>query len=338
MSVDATDCAKCGATRSTDGSKCKKCACKLVCYCSKECQRGDWADHKASCTYKKARAIAPQVHAEEAFPGIPQDVVVTHILTSVTDPIVLARLRAVSRAMRDAVERTGILVEEMTTGVAVELGCLETLQHKLQKARLDKSEVCTFAAKGGQLEVIRWARAHGCPWDEWTSAQAAWGGQLEVLQWAHATGCPWDEFTCSNAAESGHLEVLHWARANGCPWTWRKCSFAAQEGHLEVLQWARANGCPWDEKTCANAAYGGHLEVLQWARANGAPWDKITNNNAAHGGHLEVLQWARANGCLWAWGECLVNAKRNDHQHVLKWLSNNLPPFLDNLVTSLDIS
>ena len=105
-----------------------------------------------------------------------------------------------------------------------------------------------------------------------------------------------------------------------------------------MLQWVRVNGCPWDEKTCANAADGGHLEVLQWARANGAPWDKITNNNAAHGGHLEVLQWARANGCLWAWGECLVNAKRNDHQHVLKWLSNNLPPFLDNLVTSLDIS
>ena len=26
------------------------------------------------------------------------------------------------------------------------------------------------AAKGGHLEVLKWARANGCPWDEWTCA------------------------------------------------------------------------------------------------------------------------------------------------------------------------
>src|SRR5690349_14049438 len=34
------------------------------------------------------------------------------------------------------------------------------------------------------------------------------GGYLEVLQWARANGCPWDERTCLNAAADGHLEVL----------------------------------------------------------------------------------------------------------------------------------
>jgi hypothetical protein len=43
------------------------------------------------------------------------------------------------------------------------------------------------------------------------------GGHLEVLQWARRHGCPWDEYTCTAAAEEGHLEVLRWARANGCP-------------------------------------------------------------------------------------------------------------------------
>ena len=46
---------------------------------------------------------------------------------------------------------------------------------------------------------------------------AAWGGQLAVLQWARAEGCPWDKRTCSNAKESGHLAVLQWAQAKGCP-------------------------------------------------------------------------------------------------------------------------
>ena len=41
-------------------------------------------------------------------------------------------------------------------------------------------------------------------------------GHLEVLRWARANGCQWDERTCYAAAERGHLDVLKWARANGC--------------------------------------------------------------------------------------------------------------------------
>lgn len=42
-------------------------------------------------------------------------------------------------------------------------------------------------------------------------------GNLDVLKWARANGCPWDERTCSNAASGGHLEVLKYACENGCP-------------------------------------------------------------------------------------------------------------------------
>ena len=57
-----------------------------------------------------------------------------------------------------------------------------------------------FAADGG----------HRCSW-------AAEGGHLEVLQWAREHDCPWSESTCICAAEEGHLEVLRWAREHGCP-------------------------------------------------------------------------------------------------------------------------
>ena len=136
MLLKGPDCAKCGQI-----SACKQCACKLVYYCSKDCQREDWADHKARCTYKKLNASAHQIHAQEAFPGLPNHVVIQHILRSDTDPIVLARLKAVNRAMRDAVEKTGLRVEEMTTDVAAELGYLDTLKHKLQKGRLKVKRV-----------------------------------------------------------------------------------------------------------------------------------------------------------------------------------------------------
>jgi hypothetical protein len=187
---------------------------------------------------KRERDTNPQ----EAFPGLPQDVVVTHILRSDTDPIVLARLKAVSRAMRDAVERTGLRVEEMTTERAAHFGCLDTLQHKLQKGRLDKSKVCKLAALFGQLEVLQWARANGCTWDMLTCRYAAHEGYLEVLQWARANGCPWDEHTCSYAAKCGQLGVLQWARANGCPWDWVQwMSKASENGHLDVQAWLNEN-------------------------------------------------------------------------------------------------
>ena len=68
--------------------------------------------------------------------------------------------------------------------------------------------LCAFSAGGKHLAVLKWARAHGHPWDEITCTAAAKNGHLEVLQWARAHGCPWDKWTCVFAAENGHLEVL----------------------------------------------------------------------------------------------------------------------------------
>ena len=80
-----------------------------------------------------------------------------------------------------------------------------------------KRSLCGYSAKGGHLAVLEWARAKGCPWDKWTSAEAAKNGHIEVLQWARAHGCSWDVMTCAIAAKNGHLEVLQCARAHGCP-------------------------------------------------------------------------------------------------------------------------
>ena len=241
-------------------------------------------------------------NAGEAIPGLLNDIVVTHVLRSehFDDPADLARLPAVSRAMRDAVAATGLRFEELGEKSAVNLGCFSALQRLALAGRLSRREIlCQVAARVGNLEKLKVLRAGGCPWDKRTCTDAAMGGHLEVLQWARAKGCPWDEETCACAAFSGHLELLQWARANGCPCGTSTCSKAAEGGHLDVLQWLHADGCPWDELTCAEAAWGGYLQVLQWARTNGCPWDDKTCQYSAQSGHLQVLQWARANGCPW---------------------------------------
>ena len=64
------------------------------------------------------------------------------------------------------------------------------------------------AAEGGHLEVLKWLRAEGCPWDAWVCARAACGGHLEVLNWLQAEGCPREENACTEAAASEATKVM----------------------------------------------------------------------------------------------------------------------------------
>ena len=55
-------------------------------------------------------------------------------------------------------------------------------------------------------------------WDEDICWSAAQGGHLDVLNWAREHGCPWGMDLCAEAADHGHFHVLKWAREMGCPW------------------------------------------------------------------------------------------------------------------------
>jgi hypothetical protein len=102
---------------------------------------------------KKARArkekrerrdanAANKANAGEAIPGLLNDIVVTHVLRSehFDDPADLARLPAVSRAMREAVAATGLRFEELDIKCAVYLGCLSTVQRLQRRGRLSRQE------------------------------------------------------------------------------------------------------------------------------------------------------------------------------------------------------
>ena len=190
-----------------------------------------------------ATTPASSTDAGEAFPRLPNHLVVAHILRSeyFDDPADLARLGVVSRAMRDVVTATGLRVKELETYKAAKLGCLSAVQRKQRGGLLGHHIFfCRAAAEGGHLEVLQLLRTDGCPWSKHTCEYAAKGGHLEVLQWARANGCPWNRCTCSAAAEGGHLELLQWARANGCPWNRNTRKYASGS----VMEWVVASGVP----------------------------------------------------------------------------------------------
>ena len=96
---------------------------------------------------KRRRHLDAQ--AGVAIPGLPFDVVVTHVLReeSLRDPADLAVLRGVSRGMRDAVDATGRRIAELAEWAmewgqwaAVERGCLTTLRCLQRRGLLECEE------------------------------------------------------------------------------------------------------------------------------------------------------------------------------------------------------
>lgn len=188
---------------------------------------------------------------------------------------------------------------------------------------------CSLAAHWGHLDVLMWARKHGCPWGWEVCDMAAEGGHLDALKWAHANGAPWSARLWACATRSGSIEILDWIAANnlvddrhahdgsdrnGNRITYGRskgavhsggdsnnfggvCVQAARLGRIDMLEWARAHDCEWGPNVCAKAARHGHIEVLEWLRARGCPWDRGTYYAALRGGHPGLLEWLDANGC-----------------------------------------
>ena len=116
---------------------------------------------------------------------------------------------------------------------------------RLQVTRLDV--LC--AAKGGHLEVLRWARKYGCAWDGLLlCAAAAESGSLEGLQWARKCTCPWDEHNVAHALlSSGTWRSCRGRGRTGARGTRRRVTLATAGGHAEVLRWAKKTQNPGHE-------------------------------------------------------------------------------------------
>ena len=111
------------------------------------------------------------------------------------------------------------------------------------------------AASFGHRELVQFLiREQGFTMDEGVMGWAARNGDLELVRWLRVRGCDWGAETCMHAGAAGRLGVLQWLRANGCPWDARMCGAAANGGHLKVLQWLRANSCPWNIFSAVAAA------------------------------------------------------------------------------------
>jgi len=179
--------------------------------------------------------------------------------------------------MRAAVASTGLAFEEIDEERAAEFESLSAVLRLQLAGRLSRREyLCEAAARSGKLEVLKWLRAGGCPWDTYTCCGAARSGHLEVLQWARENVCPWDEKTCCSAALGGNLDLLQWAE--------KGLYVAAKNGHETVLRALIELGADIEKAKDIGAtplytsAYHGHETVVRALIESGADVNKAMDD------------------------------------------------------------
>ena len=172
--------------------------------------------------------------------------------------------------------------------------------------------VCEYIAKQGSIDLMKWARDEGCPWNIHVPYKAAHHGHIALLTWLSDNSCPISYRAAHAAAKGGHIHIIEWlVNINKIdenmfcqdetymyiPGLIAGNKNDSAEEIIEKLEWCRSNGHLLDGRINFGAGMSGKKEIVQWLNTEGVPMDEKTCRGAAYRGHLSLLRWLLDNGC-----------------------------------------
>eukprot|EP00953_Heterococcus_sp_UTEX-ZZ885_P001122 1117-Heterococcus_DN1.PRE.4 len=178
---------------------------------------------------------------------------------------------------------------------AASLGHWHVLQY-LYKEGCDipvlRHDVHYYAAKQGNLEMLKWLCDIGCDPDFVWKAD-----QYDIVATCHNVELSTEVMLV--AAESGSSTMCELLHALGCPMDEHCCNKAAdfcitKHDNLDLLRWFKQHGCPWNTDWLAEIAAS--LTTAKWLRQHGAEWPTVLKDNGKIWSG-ETLSWARAEKC-----------------------------------------
>ena len=119
--------------------------------------------------------------------------------------------------------------------IAAEEGRLDVLKWLFEKGCPNDHKLCASrAAYTAHVHILQWMKDNGMigEWHGYHMFSAASFGHLEVVKWLRANGCPWDEDACRRAAEHKHWDTLQYLVDNKCP-GWEEAAIQYAE-HLTI--------------------------------------------------------------------------------------------------------
>jgi hypothetical protein len=244
-----------------------------------------------------------------------RDIFVSHVLPKLnkTDRYFFANANTESLNL---LEYAGVNKSEL--GFAVdECSSISTLEFAWNYTRwgekfdngyvMDQGMFCSAVALMNKLELLKWVREEKkCEWHTRVIIRAASEGNLEMLKYCIANGCPYDEGnSCVQAARKGHLDCLRFLFNKVKPsreTEQSSATAAAREGRIDILKYfVEERKIPGHVKTLClvQSALGGHLDCLKYlveeAKAVFVKYSPIAY--ARYKEHTECLHYLREKGC-----------------------------------------
>jgi hypothetical protein len=239
------------------------------------------------------------------------DVCFKHILPRLngTDIKFLYDVNGETRALIKRAMASGITLEE--TFKIKEMSSISTLEFAWDNVQwgtirrnglvINQPWFCVSVARTNKLELLKWIREEKkCGWSPSTIGAAAQRGNLDMIKYCVANGCPFTTDACAHAAANGQLECLKYLHEQvKAPWDSYTAVLAGFSGHLHILEYLDERKYDeYVEEACEYAAEKGHLDCLKFLRETAkAPW----NSKAVQIAHLknqpECLQYLLDNDC-----------------------------------------
>jgi hypothetical protein len=151
--------------------------------------------------------------------------------------------------------------------IAGRFGDVDTLKVALQVGMPLSPDLICGTAQSGSLAKLLWLhQEQNCELFDDVVEYAARGGNVDMLKWLKDKGLHFTADTCKYAALNGFVPALQYLRDQGCPWNQGASEAAARYGQLAALKWLLEQGAP--EGSLHEAAEGGgDRATLDWVVA-----------------------------------------------------------------------
>ncbi len=163
-----------------------------------------------------------------------------------------------------------------------------------------------YAAKGGNLPLLKWIVDHGGELTEYVPEEAASNGHLDVLKWLYKR-VKFSHFVILYAADNGHIDIIKWLEY--------------KEKHIPMT-------------TSFHAGTYGHVEIIEFMIEKGYKLEPMTESDIAKFGRLDLLKQIHEKKLLNISEHASIGAARGGHVHVLEWLLEKgypIPKHIDSI-------
>ena len=168
---------------------------------------------------------------------------------------------------------------------------------KIKNTPLNRQKFARHCAKNGYLKLLKWSRV---PLEGNLSEYAARSGNIELMKWLSMHKCYMSARTCAFAAFNGHLDLLKWLiRSKNCEVDHLSIINAAAGGHIHILEWVHPilNTVYSKFDACTLAAKYGHLKTLIWLHKHNYKWSSYAWSEAEKAEKWDCVAYLCENGC-----------------------------------------